>query len=130
VKDLSAIIWRNRRHYKLFFFILGGGGLKTLEALLLPTYTHTDVFGALNDRASWLPYAAGRAGRSTQISFRDVEIRRIGDTAIVTGINDVTGSGGRNPEDQKPLSLRFTQVWMLREWRMAAVLYHYHDRGQ
>jgi ketosteroid isomerase-like protein len=93
------------------------GDLKTLEALLSPTYTHTDVFGALNNRAAWLAYAAGRAGRSTQISFRDVEMRRIGDTAIVTGINDVAGGGARNSGDQRPLALRFTQVWMLRDGR-------------
>lgn len=93
------------------------GDLKTLENLLSPTYTHADVFGTLLNRAAWLAYASGRAGRSTQISFRDVEIRRIGDTAIVTGINDVSGSGARNPEDQKSLSLRFTQVWMLRDGR-------------
>lgn len=93
------------------------GDLKTLEALLSPSYTHTDVFGALTNRAAWLAYAAGRAGRTTQISLQNVEIRRIGDTAIVTGINDVTGGGGRNPGDKKPLSLRFTQVWMLRDGR-------------
>jgi ketosteroid isomerase-like protein len=93
------------------------GDVEALAALLSPTYTHTDVFGGLSSRADWLAYAAGRAGRSTQIAFRSVQTRRIGDTAIVTGINDVTGGGARNPGDQKPLSLRFTQVWMLRDGR-------------
>ena len=93
------------------------GDLTTLDALLSLTYTHADAFGALSHRAAWLTYAAGRAGRSTQISFRDVEIRRIGDFAVVTGINNVTGSGARNRADEKPLSLRFTQVWVLRDGR-------------
>jgi hypothetical protein len=91
------------------------GDLTTLKALLSPTYTHADAFGALHDRAAWLAYAGGRAGRGTQITFRNVETRRIGDLAVVTGINDVAGGGARNAEDQKPLSIRFTQVWILKD---------------
>jgi ketosteroid isomerase-like protein len=91
------------------------GETQTLEAMLSPTYTHTDAFGALQHRAAWLSYAAGRAGRTTQISFREVEVRRIGTIAIVTGINDITGRGGRNERDQKPLSIRFTQVWIFQD---------------
>jgi ketosteroid isomerase-like protein len=90
------------------------GDLKTLEPLLSPTYTHTDGFGAFHDKAAWLDYVGGRAGRSTQISFRDVEIRRLGDFAIVTGTNDLTGPGIRNKGDQAPQSMRFTQVWILK----------------
>ncbi len=93
------------------------GDLKTLEALLSPTYTHIDVFGAFHDRAAWLAYAGGRAGRGTQISFRDMETRRIGGIAIITGINDITGGGIRNADDQRSLSIRFTQVWLLKDGR-------------
>lgn len=88
-----------------------------LDALLSPTYTHVDVFGAFHDRADWLSYAAGRAGRSTRISFRDVRTRFVGDIAIVTGLNDVEGPGGLNAEDPASLTLCFTQVWQFAEGR-------------
>ena len=83
----------------------------TLDALLSPSYTHVDIFGAFFDRASWLSYAGGRAGRSTRISLRDVQRRFLGDLAIVTGINEVEGPGGLSAEDQAGLTLRFTQLW-------------------
>src|SRR5262249_10575612 len=94
------------------------GDVRTLEALLSPTYTHSDAFGALQDKTAWLAYAGGRAGRATQIAFRDVKSRGIGDIAIVTGVNEVIGAGARDAADKKPLSLRFTQVWVLKdgEW--------------
>ncbi|QIG46489.1 nuclear transport factor 2 family protein [Nordella sp. HKS 07] len=91
------------------------GDLRTLDALLSPTYSHSDAFGKLYDRAGWLAYAAARAGRGTQISFREVETRYIGDIAVVTGVNDLTGGGIRNAGDQTDLSIRFTQVWLLRD---------------
>jgi ketosteroid isomerase-like protein len=91
------------------------GDLKTLEVMLSPTYTHADAFGAFHDRAGWLAYAGGRAGRNTQITFREAEIRRVGDVAIVTGINDLGGGGIRNARDQKSLSIRITQVWALKD---------------
>jgi len=90
------------------------GDLATLEALLSPTYTHTDAFGAFHDRQSWLDYVAGRAGRTTQIAFRDVVARIHGDVAIVTGINDLSSGGIRAAGDQEDFSLRFTQLWVHR----------------
>ena len=104
-----------QRSIRRFGEAWASGDLETLSALLTPTYTHTDVFGAFHHKTEWLTYAAGRAGRNTQITFRDVQTRRIGDLAIVTGINDVAGPGGRSAGDQKPLSLRFTQIWILKD---------------
>jgi ketosteroid isomerase-like protein len=91
------------------------GNLEVLAALLTPTYTHTDAFGAFHDRTAWLEYAAGRVGRNTHIAFRDMTTRRIGDVAIITGINDVVGQGARSADDHSPLSLRFTQIWILKD---------------
>ena len=89
----------------------------TLDAMLSPTYTHVDVFGAFHNRASWLSYATGRAGRSTRIAFRDVKTRFVGDVAIVTGLNDIAGPGGLNAEDQTSHTVCFTQVWRFAEGR-------------
>ena len=87
----------------------------TMHALLSPSYTHTDVFGKLSDRATWLAYATGRGGRTTRIEFRDVRIRVSGDVGIVTGINDLQGGGIRDAADRKKLTLAFTQVWVWRD---------------
>jgi len=88
-----------------------------LEALLSPSYTHTDVFGAFLERAPWLTYARRRAGRATRIAFRDVRTRIVGDAAIVTGLNEVSGPGGRSADDRAAHTLRFTQVWVWRDGR-------------
>ena len=88
-----------------------------LEALLSPRYTHTDVFGAFHERAAWLDYARGRAGRTTRIDFRAVRTRIVGDVAIVTGLNEVGGPGGRSADDPAALTLRFTQVWIWTDGR-------------
>ena len=83
-----------------------------MGSLLSPTYTHTDVFGKLSDRATWLAYASGRTGRPTRIEFRDIRIRVVGEIGIVTGINDLHGGGAWNATDQESRTLAFTQVWI------------------
>ncbi len=88
------------------------GDTAILESLLSPTYTHTDVYGKFHDRAQWLSYASQRKGRTTQVEFRDIRIRVIGDIGIVTGINDLHGAGIRNAADQKDQTLAFTQIWV------------------
>ena len=94
-----------------------GGDTATLEAMLSPSYTHTDFLGGFQDRAAWLDYARGRSGRATRIGFREVRTRITGDVAIVTGINDLTGPGVRTADDRETLTIRFTQVWVWREGR-------------
>jgi len=87
------------------------GDTAALEELLSPTYTHNDATGEHLKREAWLSYAAKRAGRGTQIGFRDVEVRLFGDIAIVTGFNDLSGGGILNSKDGRDLSIAFTQVW-------------------
>ncbi len=93
------------------------GELAVLDELLSPTYTHIDAYGDFHDRASWLAYAGRRAGRSTQIGFREMALRLIGEMAIVTGINDVEAVGDPQAGARQHLVLRFTQVWVRREGR-------------
>ena len=69
------------------------GDVTVLETLLSQSYSHIDAYGAFHDKASWLGYAGRRAGRTTRIAFRDLQTRLVGDTAIVTGINDVESIG-------------------------------------
>lgn len=93
------------------------GDTSALDSLLSPTYTHTDVFGKLSDRATWLAYASRRTERTTRIEFREVRIRIAGDVGIVTGINDLHGGGIRDAADRQSLTLAFTQVWVWRRDR-------------
>ena len=88
-----------------------------LDALLSPSYTHTDASGTLLTRAEWLEYASGRADRTAQIAFQNVSTRIDGETAIVTGVNELSGGGLRNASDSEPLVIRFTQVWIWRDGR-------------
>ena len=93
------------------------GELAVLDELLSPTYTHIDAYGDFHDRASWLAYAGRRAGRSTQIGFREMALRLIGEMAIGTGINDIEAIGDPQAGARQDLVLRFTQVWVRREGR-------------
>ena len=88
------------------------GDIAVLEAVLSPSYTHTDAFGEFHDRSSWLEYAQRRTGRTTRIGFRSLRRRLVGDVAIVTGINDIEGSGALSASDHSDFTIRFTQVWV------------------
>jgi ketosteroid isomerase-like protein len=93
------------------------GDAAAMDSLLSPTYTHTDVFGKLSDRATWLAYARGRTGRPTRIEFRDIRIRVVGEIGIVTGINDLHGGGAWDAADRQSRTLAFTQVWIWQNGR-------------
>ena len=88
------------------------GDVATLDGLLSPTYTHIDAYGDFHDRASWLAYAGPRAGRSTRIAFRELATRRIGEVAVITGVNEIEALGDPEAGARQDLVLRFTQVWI------------------
>jgi uncharacterized protein DUF4440 len=93
------------------------GAGATLDALLSPTYTHSDVFWHFLDRAAWLAYTRGRAGRAIRVVVRDVAQRIVGDVAIITAINELEGPGARDAADAGTLTLRFAQMWVKRGGR-------------
>jgi hypothetical protein len=88
------------------------GDTDVLKGMLSPSYTHIDVRGRYMNRAEWLEYARGRAGAATQIAFVDVTTRVVGDTAIVTGRNDMAGGNILIGDERSSLSIHFTQVWV------------------
>lgn len=93
------------------------GDTDVLKGMLSPSYTHIDVRGRYLNRAEWLEYARGRAGAATQIAFVDVTTRVVGDTAIVTGRNDMAGGNILIGDERSSLSVHFTQVWVRRDGR-------------
>ena len=58
------------------------GDVMTLETLLSPTYTATDIDGTFSDRAAWLATVHKRPNAKTTMD--DIAIRTFGDVAIVT----------------------------------------------
>lgn len=90
------------------------GDHDALADMLSPSYTHTNVWGELQDRDAWLQYARGRSGATTTLGFVDVVIRIVGDTAIVTGRNDIVGGNSVLRDGRSNRSIRFTQVWVRR----------------
>jgi ketosteroid isomerase-like protein len=93
------------------------GDVGALRGMLSPSYTHTDVRGRFQDRDAWLEYAHGRGGAATQITFADVTTRLIGDVAVITGRNDMSGGNIVLGDERSSLSLRFTQIWIRRDGR-------------
>jgi ketosteroid isomerase-like protein len=93
------------------------GDTDVLQKLLSPSYTHIDVRGRLLNRDEWLRYASGRAGDTTDIVFADVTTRVIGDVAIVTARNDVSGGNIVVGDSRTALSMRFTTIWVRRDGR-------------
>jgi predicted alpha-1,6-mannanase (GH76 family) len=87
------------------------GDAEALRSLLSPSYTHNDASGEHLTCEQWLAYATRRAGRATQIKFRDVKTRLFGDLAVITGFNDLTGGGVFEKADRRDMSLVFLQVW-------------------
>jgi ketosteroid isomerase-like protein len=85
--------------------------------MLSRSYTHTDVKGRFQDRGAWLEYARGRSGATNQIDFADVTTRLVGDVAVITGRNDIEGSGIVSGDSRAAISLRFTQVWVRTDGR-------------
>ena len=93
------------------------GDVEVLRGLLSPSYTHTDVRGRILGRDAWLDYARGRSGADTRISFADVSMRFVGNVAIITGRNDMTGQSAVSSNGRSAGSLRFTQVWVSQDGR-------------
>src|SRR3954465_5051103 len=88
------------------------GDRPTLESLLSPTYTHTDIFGRIQDRSGWLAYVEGRRGARTRVAFEDLQTRITGEVAVVTGRNIIHGNGNVLRDGRENRAIRFTQVWM------------------
>jgi ketosteroid isomerase-like protein len=86
------------------------GDRSVLEMLTSESYTHTDFGGEFYDRAGWLDYVGRRHGQPTRIDFEDLQVRSLGDLAIVNGVNAIHWHGGDEdaPFDQR---IRMTQVW-------------------
>jgi uncharacterized protein YdeI (BOF family) len=118
--------------------MLAGDG-EIVESLTADEYVQTDISGYVQDKSAWLneyfrPLAVLiKAGKFRWDIYeeKDVQIRTIGDTAIVVGSMNLKGTGAKpsghtwveSPETTFAGTLRFTRVWVNRggRWRLAAL---------
>lgn len=90
-----------------------------LGALLVDDFVLTHSDGKVQHKADYLADLDRRTRVNHAIDNHDVEVRRHGDTAIVTGRTVQHGVGEQGPFRG---AFRFTRVWVLQEgqWRLAA----------
>ena len=88
------------------------GDVTTLETLLSPTFTHTDINGKFTDRAAWLATAHKRPNASTVMD--DIAIRTFSDVAIITARQVITYDEG--PERRRR-AFRITSVLIKQKGR-------------
>lgn len=100
-----------------------------LETLITSDYAHTNGASAPIGREEWLAWNRLRAERQASGAWRTdsyvadgVEVRRLGDVAVVTGV--VRSSGVRDGAPSQ-VAVRFTALWVVEnnQWRRAA----FHD---
>lgn len=90
-----------------------------LGALLVDDFVLTHSDGKVQYKADYLADLDRRTRVNHAIDNHDVEVRRYGDTAIVTGRTVQHGEGEQGPFRG---AFRFTRVWVLRngDWRLVA----------
>lgn len=90
-----------------------------LDALLLEDFTLTHSDGRVEDKRGYLDDLARGTRVNLAIDNHGVEVRRHGDTAVVTGRTEQHGIGAEGPFRG---TFRFTRVWRLHDgaWRLLA----------
>lgn len=90
-----------------------------LDALLVDDFVLTHSDGKVQYKRDYLADLERRTRVNHAIDNHDVEVRRHGDTAVVTGRTEQHGVGEHGPFRG---AFRFTRVWLLRggEWRLVA----------
>jgi uncharacterized protein (TIGR02246 family) len=96
------------------------GDREFIEALLSPDWTVTDPSGQVLTRQRVLDETFGTADRRiVSMTVDDLEVRSLGEVAIVTGRTRATGS---YRGEEASVALRFTDVFHYRDgrWRVVA----------
>jgi ketosteroid isomerase-like protein len=87
--------------------------------VLADDWVYIDFLGVRRAKADYEPYIAGVAPGSGPRAPRDLEVRVLGDIAIVHGSYEI--AGGAVASDT---TLRFTAVWQLRDRSWVALAHH------
>jgi ketosteroid isomerase-like protein len=95
------------------------GDAPALAPLLAEDWLLTHSDGRIQHKADYLHELATRQRRNTRIDNEDVQLRRYGDTAVITGTSVQAAVSDGKPWQGR---FRFTRVWVQREghWQMVA----------
>ena len=95
------------------------GDAEALASLLAEDWLLTHSDGRVQHKADYLQELATRQRRNTRIDNEDVQVRRYGDTAVITGTSVQAAISDGKPWQGR---FRFTRVWVQREgnWQMVA----------
>lgn len=90
-----------------------------LDALLVDDWLLTHSDGRVQDKAAYLDDLRTRTRRNTRIDNLDAEVRRFGDTLMVTGTSIQEAVSDGKPWQGR---FRFTRIWRWQDgaWRMLA----------
>ena len=90
---------------------------KTLDRILAPGFVDTAFDGRIRSKSDALKVVA--APKVSHQSLSELVVHLFGDTAVVTGINDVTGASSSGPWHVR---IRFTDVFLKHSqtWRAIA----------
>ena len=95
------------------------GDAEALASLLAEDWLLTHSDGRVQHKVDYLQELATRQRRNTRIDNEDVQVRRYGDTAVITGTSVQAAISDGKPWQGR---FRFTRVWVQREgnWQMVA----------
>lgn len=94
------------------------GDVAALDGLATDDFTLVGPFGFVLDKQQWLDRYRGGDLTTSELDWRDLRVREIGDTALVIGIHDQKAAYRGTPSDGQ---FRSTHVWVRTEdgWRLA-----------
>jgi hypothetical protein len=87
--------------------------------VLSDDWVYIDYLGVTRSKADYEPYIAGVPAGAGPKAPRDLDVRLVGDVALVHGSYTIPGSGG-----SAGTTLRFTAVWLDRDGEWIALAHH------
>jgi ketosteroid isomerase-like protein len=111
--DLDTLLSLNRDYIES----VQGGDVRRFDELLADDFVCSNPDGSLVDRAGFLEQTAGPVTTS-DLAAHDVDVRLLGDVAIIHGRTTYTLADGRAGAG------RYTDVWARRDGRWLAVAAH------
>ena len=94
------------------------GDVSTLDKLATDDFTLVGPFGFVLDKRQWLDRYRSGDLTTSELGWRDRQVREIGDTILVVGVDDQRAAYRGTPSDGQ---FRSTHVWVRTDdgWRLA-----------
>jgi hypothetical protein len=105
--------------YEEWFARVGPEPGDFFDRVLADDWVYIDYLGVTRGKADYEPYIAGVPPGAGPRAPRDLEIRLVGDLAIVHGSYAISGGEGT-----AGTTLRFTAVWLARDGSWLALAHH------